>query len=154
MRRKDREITDFQDIADILCRCDTIRIGLRGGDYPYVVPVSFGFEAANGKLTVYFHGAGEGLKHALLRQDNRVCVEADLFHGYAGSGDNTTASYESVIGFGCAERCNGEEVSRGLRLLMEHAGFPDCDAEACAALPGTVVYRIPLDTVTGKRLAV
>ena len=40
MRRKDREITDMETMLDILRRCDTVRIGMRGEEFPYVVPVS------------------------------------------------------------------------------------------------------------------
>ena len=39
MRRKNREVTDMNEILDILRRCDTIRLGLTGADGPYVVPV-------------------------------------------------------------------------------------------------------------------
>ena len=62
MRIKDREITDLTKITDTLRRADTIRLGLYNGPYPYVVPLSFGFEADNGNITLYFHGAKEGLK--------------------------------------------------------------------------------------------
>lgn len=45
MRRADREITDFDEILDVLRRADTIRLGMNGDPYPYVVPLSYGFEA-------------------------------------------------------------------------------------------------------------
>ena len=42
MRKADRQITDLNEIADILQRCDTIRIGISDEQAPYIVPVSFG----------------------------------------------------------------------------------------------------------------
>lgn len=57
MRRKDREVQDRQEIFDILRRCDTVRIGIQGEKYPYVVPVSFGMEVVNDQAVVYFHCA-------------------------------------------------------------------------------------------------
>ena len=36
MRRKDREVTDLQEIFDILKRCDTVRIAVYGEEYPYI----------------------------------------------------------------------------------------------------------------------
>lgn len=149
MRRKDREITDIGEIAGILARCNVLRLGIAGHSGPYVVPLSFGFKVAEGKITVYFHGAAEGLKHELLAADNRVCVEADIFTGYAQSKYGITAGYESVIGFGRAEIADGEDAQRGLRLLLEHCGFTDYPLEKCGAF--TRVYKITLDSVTGKR---
>ena len=43
MRKEKREIQSLSEIAELLSRCDTIRIGINDGDAPYVVPVSFGF---------------------------------------------------------------------------------------------------------------
>lgn len=51
MRRKDREITDRAAIEAILRRATVCRIGLVGKDGPYVVPMSFGYDA--GRL--YLH---------------------------------------------------------------------------------------------------
>ena len=44
MRRKDREITDINEIKFLLKTMDTIRIGFNDQPYPYIVPVSYGFE--------------------------------------------------------------------------------------------------------------
>ena len=41
MRRKDREITDTQDILEVIKKCDVCRIALHDGDYPYIVPLNF-----------------------------------------------------------------------------------------------------------------
>ena len=65
-------------------RCDTIRLGLNNGEYPYVVPVSFGFEVSEGRIVIYIHGARDGLKRQLIAANGKVCVEADLFNGYTG----------------------------------------------------------------------
>ena len=48
MRRKNREITDFNEITELLGRCQTIRLGMFDHEYPYVVPVSFGMEVKDG----------------------------------------------------------------------------------------------------------
>lgn len=50
MRRKGREVTDFGRIMDIVRACDTLRLGLADGDLPYIVPVSFSYEVAEGEL--------------------------------------------------------------------------------------------------------
>lgn len=152
MRKSDREITDFSSVVRLLESCDTIRLGLNGKDYPYVVPLSFGMEVREGQIVLYFHGAGEGLKHDLIAADDRVCVEADILRGYRATEHSVTADYKSVIGFGKIERVESfEERVKGLQLLLDHCGTPGYSAEACAAVPRTVVYKITLARVTGKQ---
>ena len=51
MRRKDREITAPERIADILRRCEAASFAF-GGEGPYVVPMSFGFEETGGRFTL------------------------------------------------------------------------------------------------------
>ena len=44
MRRQDRRITDIEEITCILNSTRIIHLGMMDGDYPYVVPLHFGFE--------------------------------------------------------------------------------------------------------------
>ncbi|MDE7371617.1 MAG: pyridoxamine 5'-phosphate oxidase family protein [Desulfovibrio sp.] len=151
MKRKEREIKDFSAIVDVLQRCDTIRLGLRNGDYPYVVPVSFGLEVVDGTIVVYFHSAPVGLKAACLERDGHVCVEADIFSRVEPTKIGITARYESVIGFGMARRLEGEEKLHGLRTLVEHYGYDTYPLDRCRGLNNTVVYKVVLSELTGKR---
>ena len=150
MRKAGREIREFGEILDVLSRCDTMRLGICDGGTPYVVPLSFGFEADGGSIAVYFHGAKAGRKAELLQTRPRVCVEADLCHGFPENGrGGITCDYESVIGWGFAEELEGEAARRGLDRLLAHCGVqaPACPPEAMAV---TAVYSIILDEVTGK----
>ena len=151
MRHPDREIVDIQEIAQVFDRADTIRIGMHGGDYPYVVPVSFGWELVDGKIAVYFHGARRGMKYDLLRADPRVCVEADVLHGYVPNGDSYTSDYESAIGFGESESLTGDEAVHGMQLLLRHCGAPEDGAEKCILRDITEMTRVVLVQVSGKR---
>jgi len=150
MRRTDREVTSFAELTDILRRADTIRLGMHDEPYPYVVPLSFAFEAGEGKIALYFHGAQEGLKHCLLARNPHVCVEADIFHGYAETSGGVTTKYESLIGFGKAERVYGEQAAKGLDLLLARCGYEGYTYDT-AALEATAVYRIEMEAFTGKR---
>ena len=150
MRKPEREIKSLEEIAEVLSRCDTIRIGMNDKDAPYIVPVSFGFEIFNGKIAVYFHGAKEGRKAELLKNLPRVCVEADLCHGFVNNGrGGYTCDYESIIGTGMVELLDGTDAEKGIRLLLEHCGIQE---EACPqdAMAMTAVNRIVLDEVSGK----
>jgi len=153
MRRADREVKEFNEITDILSRCDTIRLGLNGGEYPYVVPLSFGFEVIGQAIVFYIHGAKEGLKHDLIAKDNRVCVEASIFHEFTEVPEHNTVTtqYESFIGFGKAEKVIGQAAVRGLDLICEQAGFKGFDYGGERALDAVTVYKIEIASFTGKR---
>ena len=151
MRRGDREITNQDEIIDVLRRVNTVRLGIHDSPYPYVVPLSFGLEICDGQIVIYVHGAKEGLKHTLLDKNNHVCVEADIFHRYAetGTGELTT-EYESVIGFGTAEVVHGEDAVKGLDLICTHCGY-NGHVYDTARLTYMRIYKITLSSITGKR---
>ena len=152
MRRKDREIQDIHEIFDILTRCDTIRLGMYGEKYPYIVPVSFGAEMIDGKPVVYFHCARQGMKLDLLAENSRVCVEGDIFIKTETTDHGITTRYESVIGFGDCEFVSDEnEVIHGLKLLTEHYGYHDYPVERCQGVEHLFVGKIVIDEITGKR---
>ena len=152
MRRKDREVESIDEVFDILSRCDTVRIGMRGEEHPYVVPVSFGAEMAGGKPVVYFHCARQGMKLDLLRKDARVCVEGDIFLDIETTKHGITVRYESVIGFGtCEIVADRDEVIHGLKLLNSHYGYGGYPLDRCGGMDHLFVGKIVLDGVTGKR---
>lgn len=151
MRRKDREICVREEIEEMLERCDTLCIGLKGEKYPYVVPVSFGTLREGDVLYVYFHSAQEGLKAECLEKNPEVCVEGHIFHGVERTEHGITTRFESVIGFGTVEKMDGDEKIKGLRLITAHYGHPDYPADRCRGLDMTSVYRIKIESLTGKR---
>lgn len=65
MKRKDREITDQDEIGAILDEAMVCRIGFADGGDPYVVPLSFGYE----NVAVYLHSAPEGKKIVMLEKN-------------------------------------------------------------------------------------
>ena len=150
MRRTDREIKNHDEMIDILRRADTIRLGIHNDPFPYVVPLSFGFEDCDGQIFIYIHGAAAGLKHTLLDKNKNVCVEAGIFHKYVKTNTGLTAYYESVIGFGTAEVICGEEAVKGLDLICSHCGYDGYTYDT-SILSRMRVYKITLSSVTGKR---
>ena len=75
MRRKEREVTDYNKMIEILKSCDCCRIGLVDDKGAYIVPMNFGYEDNNGKLTLYFHGATEGKKIDLINNQPEISFE-------------------------------------------------------------------------------
>ena len=153
MRRKDRHVTDWQEICAILDACQVLHLGLQGADGPYVVPLSFGWEEQAGRIVLYFHGASAGKKAALLEAQPLVCIECARFFQYIQVKGGVTAAYESVIGFGQAVLCQGAEAAHGLQLLLSHCGMDPALADGCAHMAATKVYAVALDEITAKRSA-
>jgi nitroimidazol reductase NimA-like FMN-containing flavoprotein (pyridoxamine 5'-phosphate oxidase superfamily) len=150
MRRTDREITNRDEIIDVLKRSNTIRLGIHAEPFPYVVPLSFGFEDTGDEIHIYFHGAREGFKHSLLDKNRHVCVEADIFHRYAETEAGLTTEYESIIGFGLAETVEDEEAVKGMDLVCSHCGYHGYVYDT-RALKFMRIYKITLSSITGKR---
>lgn len=151
MIRKEREVKDFGDIVDVLKRCQTIRLGLINQNNPYVVSVSFGLDIVDEKVIIYFHSAIAGLKVDCITQNNRICIEADIFYKVEPTKTGITARYESVIGNGIVSRVEDGEKIYGLRKLVEHYGYNDYPLDSCKGLNKTTVYKIVLSELTGKR---
>lgn len=151
MNRKDREVTDLQEIIEIINSCDTLRLGIHNGEYPYVVPLSFGFEAVDDKFIFYTHSAMKGLKLDLIKANPKVCVEIDSMNGYAETARGVTTNYRSFIGFGTAEIADYDDMVKGLDLLLRHCNITGYSAEECAKLGITTVLKITVDNYTAKR---
>lgn len=152
MRRRDREITDKQDILEVMRKCDVCRIALYDGDYPYIVPLNFGLQVENDMPVLYFHGALEGKKYELIEKDNRASFEMDCGHQLIldKAQGNCAMEYESVIGQGYIEMLNEEEKYEALRILMKQYRREDFPFNE-KVIPMTAVFRLRVESMTGKR---
>lgn len=121
MRRNEREVTDFKEKIEIIRKCDVCRIALFDKEYPYIVPVNFGWKAEGGQVTLYFHGAAEGKKIELLKENPKAGFEMDCGHELVIAGDSSGATmhYESVCGTGVIEAVAGEERNTALSSIMK-----------------------------------
>lgn len=83
MIRSEREVTDPKLICEMLKLFDTLHLGLHDTDgYPYVVPLSFGFEMTEDELLIYTHFSKKGHKLDLMRLDPHVCAEFSEFYDF------------------------------------------------------------------------
>lgn len=124
MRRKDREVTDIGAILQIIDKAKVLHLGLFDSEYPYVLPLHYGYEYTDGGLVFYLHSAKEGHKLDLIRADPNVCVELECDVEPISGGETPCrygAAFSSVIGRGRAELIDDtQEKIRGLSLLMQH----------------------------------
>ncbi|MGB4596153.1 MAG: pyridoxamine 5'-phosphate oxidase family protein [Anaerolineaceae bacterium] len=126
MRRSDREVSDFDGMLAIIKACDVMRLAMvdETGE-PYIVPLNFGWETKNHKLSLYFHSAKEGRKLDILRQNPNVCFEMDTDHRLtvAEKPCGYSFGFKSVIGWGEVELLETYAAKAfGLDVIMRHAG--------------------------------
>lgn len=155
MRKSNREITDPADLIDILDRCDVCRIGLSTNEQPYIVPMNFGYRWDEHGLVLYFHGAAEGRKLDMIRQNHQACFEMDHRHELR-PGDTAcrySMNYESIMGEGWIEPVfDLEEKLDALNMIMRHYSDRSDWVFDQSALTVTTVLRLRVKSFTGKRL--
>lgn len=151
MRRSDREVTNFNDMIAIVEKCDVCRIALNNGGFPYILPLNFGMKVNDNKLELYFHGASEGTKYALMETDNRASFEMDCEHRLVTDVErgSCTMEYKSVIGQGHIEMVADEDKYDALRILMEHYHKEDFPFDK-SVMPRTKVFKLVVTNMTGK----
>lgn len=151
MRRIDREVSNSDEIAEIMSRCEVVRLALNTDTVPYLLPLNFGMEEDG--MTLYIHGAMTGTKYDIITKDNRASFEMDVTHGFELDSNDHECSiaYESVIGWGYLEELTEqEEKIRALDQIMAHyhaGGFPYAKETAVR----TRVLRLRIRERTAKR---
>ena len=152
MRRKDREITDMNEIRAILERARVLHLGLNAEEEPYVVPMHYGFTLEGGKLRFYTHCAKEGRKLELLRRDDRVFVEIDTDEALIPGKKPCAwgAAYACVMARGRAAVVEDEEEkAAALRLLMKTQTGEDYEITPAMAA-AVCVLRIDAEAFSAK----
>lgn len=122
MTRRERQITDLNEIIKILDKAKVLHLGMADGDEPYVVPMNYGYFMDGDKLTMYLHCAHRGRKLDILRKNPKVFYELDCdispFEGDVACKYGIT--YASVMGKGVASIVDDvEEKKYALSLLMK-----------------------------------
>lgn len=158
MRRKDREITDFNKLVEMINHCEVIRLGLfdeNEKDFPYIVPVNFSYEAdeATGHICFYIHGAMAGRKYDLLKKNPKCSFEMDtqLKIDYLYDCHDITTRYECVMGTAEVEEIPNEDKEKIMQEKIlsrweEAQNFPwSRDSLARCAM-----FKLNVKTITGK----
>ena len=135
--RKDREVTDLNQIFEIVRNCSVAQVGLVENGKPYVVALNFGYERQGDTLVLYFHSAYEGHKIDILKENPNVYFQMDCVNEFiTGTKENLCAycwRYDSVMGSGQVEFIEEpEEKAHALNCMIRHLGktedmfqFPD-----------------------------
>lgn len=147
MTRRERQVTDANEIEKILEKSKVLHLGMVDGDEPYVVPMNYGYDFTDGNLTIYLHGANRGRKLDLIRENPKVFYEMECdiepFEGEVACKYGIT--YASIMGRGTAEIIDDvEEKKRALSLIMKAQTGKDFSFEDKMT---TIVSIIKITTV-------
>jgi hypothetical protein len=124
MRRKDRQITGFENMIKVMKACQVCHVAFFDDEYPYVVPMTFGLEVKeNNEVNLYFHGAKEGRKHDLIKKNNKVSFVMEDIHGIVTGPQvgacECTMEFECVMGTGMIEYVAEEEKFAALQTMLQ-----------------------------------
>jgi len=149
MRRKEKEITEASAIEAIIKKSLVCRLALSDGNFPYIVPLCFGYR----DKVLYFHGSLKGKKIDIIRKNQNICFEFDINTEIVKAEDacHWSMKYKSVIGFGKAVLLEDlDEKRKALNIIMSQYSdrtfqFND------ATLKGTIVIKVEIESMTGKQ---
>ncbi|WP_455392792.1 pyridoxamine 5'-phosphate oxidase family protein [[Eubacterium] cellulosolvens] len=153
MRKSEREITDPQEILDIIRHGKFITIAMCRANEPYIVTLSYGF--AEPKNSLYFHAATEGLKLEILRTNPEVCATVIEDLGYVET--ECEQHYKSAVIHGkmymVAELA---EKKYGLDILLNHLEkepepIKKRNVQDDSKYSKVTILRLDITEVTGKK---
>ncbi|MDZ7722859.1 MAG: pyridoxamine 5'-phosphate oxidase family protein [candidate division KSB1 bacterium] len=150
--RREREITSEPEINRVLKQGKFVTIALCRGNEPYIVTMSYGYDAS--RRALYFHCATKGLKLEFIHDNPRVCATIIEDGGYIV--DECAHAYRSVVLWGGLSVVKEQgEREHGMRVLIEHL---ESTASQIERLFGNVagswermqVLKLEIDEMTGK----
>ena len=156
MRRRDREITDQNQIQDILNTCSYLHLGLSDDGMPYVVPLNYGLvkDEIDGHYIIYLHGAHEGRKLDIIKKNPNCCFTMERnvapFEGRMACQHGMV--YESIMGVGKVSIVDDpEEKMLALTALMKtQTGRDDFQFDERMVSIVTVM-RVDVSELTAKQ---
>ena len=152
MTKRERQITDPQQIQRILDTGKVLHLGLAVDNEPYVVPMNYGYTFEDGKLVVYLHSAVRGKKLDMIRANPRVFFEIDCdlvpFDGVLPC--QYGLAYSSIMARGTARIVEDvEEKKRAMTVLMKTQTGKDFTFED-RLVSMVAVTRIDVEEYTAK----
>ena len=152
MTKRERQITDSNQIKALLDTAQVLHLGLAVDNMPYVVPMNYGYVMNDGKLTLYLHGATRGKKLDMIRANPNVFFEMDCdrvpFDGVMPC--QYGLAYSSVMGQGTATIVEDvEEKKQAMTVLMKTQTGKDFTFED-RLVSMVAVIRIDVSEYTAK----
>lgn len=150
MRRKDKEITDRQQIEEILNKAEIIRLAMVDNGLPYIVAMNFAYVDG----FIYMHSAKEGRKIDILMKENTIAFQTDTGAELVMKEEACSCGmrYMSVFGTGKAVLIDEkEEKTRALDAIMnKHTGRTGFEYSE-KVFERTLVIKVEIESMTGKK---
>ena len=150
VRRKDREITNPNELQQVLKTTKYVTVALCMNDEPYLVSLSHGYDEA--KKCLYFHCAPEGKKLVFLKANSKVWGQAVLDFGVT---EECNYAYTSVHFSGKMQLISKlSEKQHAIEVLVRQVSL---DPEEKLAklrpekLENVTMGRIDIDYMSGKK---
>ena len=152
MTKRERQITDQQEILRILDTAKVLHLGLCVDNEPYVVPMNYGYAMEDGKLVLYLHSAVQGKKLDMMRENPKVffALECDQMPFEGVKPCQYGLVYSSVMGRGTASIVDDvEEKMKAMTILMKTQTGKDFEFnERLVSI--VAVVRIDVEEYTAK----
>jgi len=117
MRRKDRAITERDEIIALLRAGRFVTFALVDQGAPYVLTMSYGLDSS--AMRLYFHAAHEGRKLDIIAREPRACATVVIDHGYTKG--ECEHPFESVVMDGTLRVVtSAEEKRHAMDTLIAH----------------------------------
>jgi nitroimidazol reductase NimA-like FMN-containing flavoprotein (pyridoxamine 5'-phosphate oxidase superfamily) len=152
MRRKEKEVTDRDEMVKVLLEARHITIAMSDEDGPYLVTLTHGYDDERNAL--YFHCAQSGRKIDILKKDGRVWGQALIDLGYAeGSCDHLyqTTQFRGKVSF---VEDLGEKRHALETMIRKNEKEPEkviVQQITDETIQNVGIGRIDIDLMTGKR---
>ena len=152
MQKSECEIHDPDMIQEILQHGKYLTLALCRNDEPYVLTLSYGYDADQNAL--YFHTAPQGLKIAFIRENPAACGTIVDDMGYQQG--ECAHAYRSVVFRGQVEILDDvEEKQHGLHVLIDHLeNDPSIMKKRLLTRENvyqrTAILRLKIQAITGK----
>jgi nitroimidazol reductase NimA-like FMN-containing flavoprotein (pyridoxamine 5'-phosphate oxidase superfamily) len=141
-----RELTP-QDCREIIRSTQVARLACAHNDQPYVVPVSYSFDAARDCLYCF---SAVGQKILWMRDNPKVCVQFEEIHD--------KDHWATVLVFGRYEELRDSESDRDTReralalfQTRDEWWLPGAAHPKARDRHAVIVYRIQIERVSGRR---
>jgi len=150
VRRKDREITDFAALREVLKSTKYVTVALCMDDEPYLVSLSHGYDEKRNCL--YFHCADVGKKLVYLKANSKVWGQTVEDYGVT---DECDYAYKSVHFKGTMSLINDlSEKQHAMKVLVRQ--LSETPEEKLAKikpekLAKTTMGKIDITYMSGKQ---
>lgn len=153
MRKQEKQITDENELKEILARGKYAVISMCRDNEPYIVTLSYGYDNADNAL--YFHTGQKGLKIDFIKQNPNVCATVIEDRGYMK--DECGHDYRSVVIFGRISLIeNIQEKKHGLEVILNHLEenpekFKEKALKSDDVYSAIAVLKLEICDISGKK---